>query len=40
MLELVAMLSLEVKEKKQAPVGQRIRAMGMCCYKKGDLKKE
>ena len=39
MLELVAMLSLEVNEKEQAPLGQRIRAVGMCFYKKGDLKK-
>ncbi|CAH3165849.1 unnamed protein product [Porites evermanni] len=33
------MLSLEVNEKEQAPLGQRIRAVGMCFYKKGDLKK-
>ena len=33
------MLSLEVNEKEQAPLGQRIRAVGMCIYKKGDLKK-
>ena len=39
MLELVAMLSLEVNEKEQAPLGQRMRAVGMCFYKKGDLKK-
>ena len=39
MLELVGMLSLEVNEKKQAPLGQRIRAVGMCFYKKVDLKK-
>ena len=39
MLELIAMLSLEVNEKEQAPLGQRIRAVGMCFYKKGDLKK-
>ena len=39
MLELVAMLSLEVNENEQAPLGQRIRAVGMCFYKKGDLKK-
>ena len=39
MLELVAMLSLEVKEKEQALLGQRIRAVGMCFYKKGDHKK-
>ena len=39
MLEMVAMLSLEVNEKEQAPLGQRIRAVGMCFYMKGDLKK-
>ena len=39
MLELVAMLSLEVNEKEQAPLGQRIRAVGMCFYKKGNPKK-
>ena len=39
MLELVAMLSLEVNEKEQAPLGQRIRAVGICFHKKGDLKK-
>ena len=39
MLELVAMLSLEVNEKEQAPLGQRIRAVGMFFHKKGDLKK-
>ena len=39
MLELVVMLSLEVNEKEQAPLGQRIRAVGMCFYKKGDLTK-
>ena len=33
------MLSLEVTEKEQAPLGQRIRAVGMCFYKKGDLTK-
>ena len=33
------MLSLEVNEKEQAPLGQRIRAVDMCFYKKGDLKK-
>ena len=33
------MLSLEVNEREQAPLGQRIRAVGMCFYKKGDLKK-
>ena len=39
MLELVdtTMLTLEVKEKEQAPLGQRIRAV--CFYKKGDLEK-
>ena len=37
MLELVAMLSLEVNEKEQAPLGQQIRAVGMCFYlKKGN----
>ena len=36
MLELVAMLSLEVNEKEQAPPGQWIRAVGMCFYKKGN----
>ena len=39
MLELVAMLSLEVNENEQAPLGQRIRAVGTCFYNKGDLKK-
>ena len=39
MLELVAMLSLEVNEKEQAPLGQRIHAVDMCFYKKRDLKK-
>ena len=41
MLELVdtTMLTLEVNEKEQAPLGQRIRAVGMCFYKKGDLEK-
>ena len=33
------MLTLEVNEKEQAPLGQRIPAVGMCFYKKGDLKK-
>ena len=33
------MLSLEVNEKEQAPLGQRIRAVGICFHKKGDLKK-
>ena len=39
MLELVPMFSLEVNEKEQAPLGQRIRAVGMCFYKREDLKK-
>ena len=41
MLELVdtTMLTLEVKEKEQAPLGQRIHAVGMCFYKKGTLRK-
>ena len=41
MLELVdtTMLTLEVNEKEQAPLGQRIRAVNMCFYKKGDLEK-
>jgi len=40
MLELDStMLTLEVSEKEQAPLGQRIRAVGMCFYKKGNLKK-
>ena len=41
MLEQVdtTMLTLEVNEKEQAPLGQRIRAVGMCFYKKGDLEK-
>ena len=41
MLELVdtAMLTLEVNEKEQAPLGQRIRAVGMFFYKKGDFEK-
>ena len=41
MLELVdtTMLTLEVNEKEQAPMGQRIRAVGMCFFKKGDLEK-
>ena len=33
------MLTLEVNEKDQAPLGQRIRPVGMCFYKKGDLAK-
>ena len=41
MLELVdtTVLTLEVNEKEQAPLGQRIRAVGICFYKKGDLEK-
>ena len=41
MLELVdtTLLTLEVNEKEQAPLGQRIRAVGICFYKKGDLEK-
>ena len=42
MLELVdtTMLTLEVNEKEQAPLGQRIHAVGMCFYKKkGTLRK-
>ena len=41
MLELVdtTMLTPEVNEKEQAPLGQRIRAVGMCFYKKEDLEK-
>ena len=41
MLELVdnTTLTLEVNEKEQAPLGQRIRVVGMCFYGKGDLKK-
>ena len=41
MLELVdtTMLTLEVNEKEQTPMGQRIRAVGMCFFKKGDLEK-
>ena len=40
LLELVdnTMLTLEVNEKEQASLGQRIRALGMCFYKRGDLK--
>ena len=40
-LELVdnTILTLEVNEKEHAPLGQRIRAVGMCFYRKGDLKK-
>ena len=33
------MLTLEVNEKEQAPLGQRIHAVGMCFYKKGYLEK-
>ena len=42
MLELVytKKLTLEVNEKEQAPMGQRIRPVGMCfSLKKGDLEK-
>ena len=41
MLELVdtTILTLEKNEKEQAPLGQQIRAVGMCFYKRGDLKK-
>ena len=41
MLELVdtTMLSLEVNEKEQAPMGQGIHAVGMCFFIKGDLEK-
>ena len=41
MLELVdtTMLTLEVNEKEQAPLGQRIRAVDMCFYNKEDLAK-
>ena len=41
MLELVdtTLLTLEVNEKEQAPLGQRIRAVGIYFYKKGDLEK-
>ena len=41
MLALVdtTMLTLKVYEKEQAPLGQRIRAVGMCFYKKEDLEK-
>ena len=40
-LELIdtTLLTLEVNEKEQAPLGQRIRAVGKCFYKKGDLEK-
>ncbi len=33
------LLTLEVKEKDQAPLGQQISAVGMFFYKKGDLTK-
>ena len=33
------LLTLEVNEKEQAPLGQRIHALGICVYKKGDLEK-
>ena len=41
MLELVdnTVSTLEVNEKEQAPLGQRIRAMGVCFYKKRTLRK-
>ena len=39
LLLLLLLLLLEVNEKEQAPLGQRTRAVGMCFYKKGDLKK-
>ena len=41
MLELVdnTMLILEVNEKEKAPLGQRICAVGMHFYKRGELKK-
>jgi len=41
MLELVdtTMLTLEVNEKEQVPLGQRICAVGICFYKRGDLEK-
>ena len=41
MLELVdtTSLTLEVNEKEQAPLGQRIFAKGICFYKKRDLEK-
>ena len=41
MLELVdnTMLTLEVNENEQAPLGQGIHAVGMCFYKRGDLNK-
>ena len=41
MLKLVdtTMLTLEVNEKEQSPLGQIIRAVGMYFYKKGTLRK-
>ena len=41
MLELVdkTMVTVEVNEKEHAPLGQGIRAVGICFYKRGDLKK-
>ena len=38
MLELVdnTMLTLEVNEMEQAPLGQQIRALGMCFFKRGE----
>ena len=41
MLELVdnTMFTLEENEKEQAPLDQQIRAVDMCFYKRGDLKK-
>ena len=30
---------LEENEKEQVPLGQQIHAVGMCFYKRGDLKK-
>ena len=41
MLELIdtTLLTLGVIGKEQAPLGQRIRAVGICFYKKGDLDK-
>ena len=41
MLELVdlMMFTLEVNEKKQARLGQRVCAVGMCFYKERSLRK-
>ena len=44
MLELAhtvdtTMLTLRVNKREQAPLGQRIRPVGMCFYKKWDLEK-